>query len=77
MDETALLALGVLLEEAAVQVLGENGDMVLVEPEGLDQGVIMPDERITQHQVRGRVRPVATPELRGGGGGGGGNRGAR
>jgi hypothetical protein len=61
MNETALLALGVLLEEAAVQVLGENGDMVLVEPEGLEG--VMPDERITQHQVRGRVRPVATPEL--------------
>jgi hypothetical protein len=61
MDETALLALGVLLEEAAVQVLGETGDMVLVEPEGLE-GVML-DERITQHQVRGRVRPIATPEL--------------
>jgi hypothetical protein len=61
MNETALLALGVLLEEAAVQVLGETGDMVLVEPEGL-KGVML-DERMTQHQVRGRVRPVATPEL--------------
>lgn len=61
MDETALLALGVLLEEAAVEVLGETGDMVLVEPEGLES--VVPEERITQHQVRGRVRPVATPEL--------------
>jgi hypothetical protein len=61
MNETALLALGVLLEEAAVDVLGETGDMVLVEPEGLED--IVPEERITRHQVKGRVRPIATPEL--------------
>jgi hypothetical protein len=61
MDETALLALSVLLEEAAVEVLGETGDMVLVEPEGLEN--IVPEERITRHQIKGRVRPIATPEL--------------
>jgi hypothetical protein len=61
LNETALLALGVLLEEAAVEVLGETGDMVLVEPEGLEN--IMPEERITRHQIKGRVRPIATPEL--------------
>jgi len=33
MDETALLALGILLEEAAEEVLGERGDMVFVEGE--------------------------------------------
>ena len=33
MDETALLALGILLEEAADHVLGEAGDMVFVEGE--------------------------------------------
>lgn len=31
MDETALLAVGILLEEAAEEVLGERGDMVFVE----------------------------------------------
>ena len=61
LNETALLAMGILLEEAAVEVLGENGDMVLVEPEGLES--FKPEERITRHQVRGRVKPVATPEL--------------
>lgn len=61
MNETALLAMGVLLEEVAVEVLGETGDMVLVEPEGLEN--IVPEERITRHQIKGRVRPVATPEL--------------
>ena len=33
MDETALLAIGLLLEEAAEEVLGETGDMVFVEGE--------------------------------------------
>jgi hypothetical protein len=32
-----------------------------VEPEGLEN--IMPEERITRHQIKGRVRPIATPEL--------------
>ena len=63
MDETALLAIGVLLEEAAVEVLGETGDMVLVEPEDLEN--VVPEGRITRHQVKGRVRPVATPEPEG------------
>lgn len=31
MDETALLAFGILLEEAAKDLLGSNGDMVLTE----------------------------------------------
>ena len=61
MNETALLGLGVLLEEAAVKVLGETGDMVLVEPDGLEN--IAPEERLTRHQIKGRVRPIATPEL--------------
>lgn len=40
MDETALLACGILLEEAAKELLGENGDMVFTEPdkEGLFNG---------------------------------------
>lgn len=31
MDETALLAMGILLEEAAAEALGETGDLVFVE----------------------------------------------
>jgi hypothetical protein len=31
MDETALLALGILLEESAREVLGESGDLVFTE----------------------------------------------
>ncbi|KMP06304.1 hypothetical protein CISG_02345 [Coccidioides immitis RMSCC 3703] len=33
MDETALIAMGILLEETAVEALGETGDMVFVEGE--------------------------------------------
>ena len=33
MDETALLAMGILLEESVAQVLGENGDLAFMEGE--------------------------------------------
>jgi len=59
LDETALVALGILLEEAAVNVLGETGDMVLVEPAGFDSFV--PESRATQMQVSGRVPQIQTP----------------
>ena len=36
MDETALLAMGILLEEAGGVALGETGDLVFVEEEGED-----------------------------------------
>lgn len=36
MDETALLAFGVLLEEAAREALGKNGDLVFTEGVGKD-----------------------------------------
>ncbi|EXJ96436.1 hypothetical protein A1O1_01562 [Capronia coronata CBS 617.96] len=55
LDETALIAMGILLEEAVRGALGENGDMVFVEPEGLDQG---PGEsKMTRYQVQGKVKP--------------------
>ncbi|MCJ1308865.1 hypothetical protein MMC25_002520 [Agyrium rufum] len=37
MDETALLAIGMLLEEAAKAALGETGDLVFVEPDSADE----------------------------------------
>ena len=55
-DETALLAMGILLEEAAREVLGETGDMALVEPEGLDHG--LPESKMVKHQINGRVTPA-------------------
>lgn len=60
LDETALLALAILMEEATAESLGENGDMVLVEPEGLEDG--LPESAMTKHQVRGRVKPPSTPD---------------
>lgn len=59
MNETALLAMGILLEEAAAEVLGEAGDMALVEAEGLEMSV--PETRATQYQVKGRVKPFTIP----------------
>lgn len=38
MDETALIAMGVLLEEMAKESLGETGDLVLVEGEDVEDG---------------------------------------
>ena len=37
LDETALLAIGILLEEAAAEALGKTGDLALVEPAVEDQ----------------------------------------
>ena len=55
LDETALIAMGILLEEAAREALGENGDMVFVEPEGLEQG--LDETKMTKHQIKGWVKP--------------------
>jgi UAF complex subunit Rrn10 len=59
-DETALLAIGILLEEAAAEMLGETGDMTLVEPKGLEQG--LPESKMVKHQIKGRVKPPPPPE---------------
>lgn len=59
LDETALIAVGVLLEEAAAQVLGDSGDMVLVEPEGFAD--FTPESRATQTQIHGCVPQPETP----------------
>ncbi|KEF52623.1 uncharacterized protein A1O9_11466 [Exophiala aquamarina CBS 119918] len=55
LDETALIAVGILLEEAVREALGENGDMVFVEPDGLEQG--LGESKMTKHQIKGRVKP--------------------
>ena len=60
MDGTALIAIGLLLEEVCQQALGETGDMVLVEPRGLDSG--LPESQRTKHQVNGKVKPPTTPQ---------------
>lgn len=60
LDETALIAMGILLEEAVRAALGENGDMVFVEPEGLEHG--LEEDKMTRHQVSGRVKPMTRPK---------------
>lgn len=60
MDETALLAMGILLEEACKEPLGASGDMVLTEPQGWDQQ--LPERLESQHQVVGRVVPKRVQE---------------
>ena len=60
LDETALIAMGILLEEAVRESLGDNGDMVFVEPEGLEDG--LEESKMTKHQIKGRVRPTRIPQ---------------
>ncbi|KAB8239513.1 hypothetical protein BDV23DRAFT_55392 [Aspergillus alliaceus] len=51
MDETALIAMGILMEEMAKESLGETGDLVLVEGEELRS-----DEDQSQHQTTRSAR---------------------
>ena len=55
MDETALIALGILLEEGVKEALGETGDMVLTEPEQVEHG--WPRNEKLRHQIVGSVVP--------------------
>ena len=61
LDGTALIALGYLLEEATEEILGENGDMALVEPRYLSTG--LPESALTRNRIHGKVRPPPTPPL--------------
>ena len=54
-DETALLALGILLEEATNEALNGGKDMMLLEPEGTEDQ--LPGLDIGQKHVLGRVKP--------------------
>ncbi|KAI9167622.1 hypothetical protein HJFPF1_03755 [Paramyrothecium foliicola] len=60
MDETALLAFGILLEEAGREVLGRRGDMVFTE--GVEPSE--PDEEFTPNVPGERDSPEATPTAR-------------
>ena len=48
--------MGVLLEEASQELLGATGDMVLVEPENLGDGLTETDA--TKYRIIGKVRPI-------------------
>jgi hypothetical protein len=54
MDETALIAMGILMEEMAKESLGETGDLVLVEGEEIRSDEDLPESR-TERSV-GRKR---------------------
>jgi hypothetical protein len=53
MDETALLALGILMEEASREVLGETGDLVFTEGEEI-AGESLKSSHILEDNPQGR-----------------------
>ncbi|KAK6427132.1 hypothetical protein LTR95_016034, partial [Oleoguttula sp. CCFEE 5521] len=57
LDETALLALGILLEEAAAEVIGPTGDLALLEwPDA--HSVAAPNSTVQQHSAIGAQSSV-------------------
>jgi hypothetical protein len=56
LDGSALIAVGILLEEAARELLGENGDMALVAPRQRDDSRWLPLPRLSTQHVEGKVR---------------------
>lgn len=59
-DETALIAMAILLEEACKESLGDNGDMVFTEPKIRD--TVKPRDVRSQHQIIGKVIPQTVTE---------------
>jgi len=64
MDETALLAMGILFEEAAAEALGKTGDLALLEGD-LDDGELLHNvqsrievDRVTRRSVINRSQPA-------------------
>lgn len=55
LDETGLLAMGILLEEACKEALGESGDMVFTEPQSRDLQVPGSGSFEAQHQIQGKL----------------------
>lgn len=60
LDETALLAIGILLEESCKEALHDTGDMVFTEPQERD--LTLPLNRTAQYQIIGRVVPQPVQE---------------
>jgi hypothetical protein len=56
LDGSALVAVGILLEEAARASLGQNGDMALVEPRQRDNSRWLPFPKLSTQHVKGKVR---------------------
>jgi len=68
MDETALLAFGILMEEICRKELGETGDLVFVEGESEAQtanpkaGLLGRDESVVARSRRRKRRRLETPD---------------
>lgn len=56
MDETALLALGILLEEAAKETLGATGDLAFVEGEEEDDGESIGGSSGPDHRIKVKAK---------------------
>lgn len=55
LDETALIALGILLEEASLETLGESGDLVFTEGETIVEPIaIVPDQYNSEYRPKKR-----------------------
>lgn len=54
LDETALMALGILMQETAVNTLGETGDLVFTEGEKTTEP---PPIATANHRVKSKGRP--------------------
>ena len=66
MDETALLAMAILLEESAKESLGDTGDLAFVEGEKDISGPDIGDVGGTYSQSRRRVRSSSSAAQRSG-----------
>ena len=58
MDETALLALGILLEEMAEYVLGDTGDLAFAEGEQIEEEVV---NDCSHDNAKGKGREMLEP----------------
>ena len=66
LDETALMSLGILLEEMAVQVLGDTGDLGFVEGEelgGAEHKTTAEDELESDGKVMEAAQDLASSEI--------------
>lgn len=70
LDETALIALGILIEEATRHSLGQTGDLVFTEGQEVDASSMIPSGRhartrpATVRSVRGKPRNGGPPKKR-------------
>ncbi|KAF1953879.1 hypothetical protein CC80DRAFT_449747 [Byssothecium circinans] len=64
MDETALIALGILMEEMAKETLGETGDLALLEAANSEEEAILAEEAKCVELALGRKKDVQDVQRR-------------